>query len=289
MANLEEIIAEKTQQDTQWREQRQADRENIVAMQDAGIVEITSNPEMYVKYLDMQGDNPAYSVGNIALVMFQDPEATVFGTPERWKTLNRSVMDLERGKGVKIFARDARTKAYALTDAYDVSQTQGKDVKHKTLRENSMEMTSALKTLLNYSKAEPAVDRDMDAPAFFDEEKKELAINPNYLDQEAFAAIAAEVALTRYHDKGYNPDYSWSRYELDAQSVSYILCRRYGIEPKMPNMERLPERFGGMTLDECKSVLDKIQDMSKQIGRSIDLNIEAEKRKSRTVERRPVR
>ena len=81
MANLEEIIAEKTQQDTQWREQRQADRENIVAMQDAGIVEITSNPEMYVKYLDMQGDNPAYSVGNIALVMFQDPEATVFGTP----------------------------------------------------------------------------------------------------------------------------------------------------------------------------------------------------------------
>ena len=92
MANLEEIIAEKTQQDTQWREQRQADRENIVAMQDAGIVEITSNPEMYVKYLDMQGDNPAYSVGNIALVMFQDPEATVFGTPERWKTLNRSVM-----------------------------------------------------------------------------------------------------------------------------------------------------------------------------------------------------
>ena len=59
MANLEEIIAEKTQQDTQWREQRQADRENIISMQDAGVVEITSNPEMYVKYLDMQGDNPA--------------------------------------------------------------------------------------------------------------------------------------------------------------------------------------------------------------------------------------
>ena len=28
-----------------------------------------------MKYLDMQGDNPTYSAGNIALVMFQDPEA----------------------------------------------------------------------------------------------------------------------------------------------------------------------------------------------------------------------
>ena len=82
MANLEAIIAEKSQQDNQWRAEMQADRENTIAMQDAGVEEITSSPELYVKYLDMQGDNPTYSAGNIALVMFQDPEATVFGTAE---------------------------------------------------------------------------------------------------------------------------------------------------------------------------------------------------------------
>ncbi len=48
-------------------------------MQDAGITEITSNPEAYARYLEMQGDNPSYSAGNIALVMFGNPEATVFG------------------------------------------------------------------------------------------------------------------------------------------------------------------------------------------------------------------
>lgn len=216
-------------------------------------------------------------------------KATVFGTRDRWQSLGRTVLPEEQDHGVKIFARDARTKAYSLTDAYDVSQTQGKDLKHRALREDSAEMSSALQTLLNYSKAEPAVDRGLDAPAFLDEDKRELAINPNYTDPEAFASIAAEVALTRYHDKGYNRDYSWARYELDAQSVSYILCRRYGVEPKQPNLERLGERFAGMDMDECKSVLDKIQDMSKQIGRSIDLNIEAERRRSRTTERRPVR
>ena len=129
MANLEAIIAEKSQQDNQWRAEKQADRENTIAMQDAGVEEITSNPELYVKYLDMQGDNPTYSAGNIALVMFQDPEATVFGTAERWKTLNRGVIDQERSKGVKIFARNTLGRGYRLTDAYDIRQTQGRDLK----------------------------------------------------------------------------------------------------------------------------------------------------------------
>lgn len=287
MANLEEIIATKVESDSQWKNQQQADRQSTTEMQNCGIELIVNDPAQYFRYLVLQGNNPAYSAGNVAIVLAGMEEATVFGTRDRWKTLGRSVMEGE--VGVKIFARDARTKSYALADAYDVSQTQGKDLKHRPLREGSAEMSSALKTLLNYSKAEPVVDHDLDTPAFFDEDKRELAINPDYSDPEAFAAIAAEVALTRYHDKGYNPDYSWARYELDAQSVSFILCCRYGIEPKTPNLERLAERFEGMSLDECKSVLDKVQDMSRQIGRSIDLNIEAEKRKSRTAERRPAR
>ncbi len=42
-------------------------------MQNAGIEQITSSPEAYARYLDMQGDNPTYSVGNIALVMVALP------------------------------------------------------------------------------------------------------------------------------------------------------------------------------------------------------------------------
>lgn len=289
MANLEEIIAAKAASDSQWKNQHQADRQAVTEMQDCGIELIVTDPAQYIRYLTMQGDNPAYSAGNVAIVLAGMEKATVFGTRDRWQSLGRTVLPEEQDHGVKIFARDARTKTYSLTDAYDVSQTQGKDLKHRALREDSAEMSSALQTLLNYSKAEPAVDRSLDAPAFFDEDKRELAINPNYTDPEAFASIAAEVALTRYHDKGYNRDYSWARYELDAQSVSYILCRRYGVEPKQPNLERLGERFAGMDMDECKGVLDKIQDMSKQIGRSIDLNIEAERRRNRTTERRPAR
>ena len=105
MANLEAIISNKTAADTQWKEQRQAERENAIAMQDASVTQITTQPEAYARYLDLQGDNPTYSAGNIALVMLQDPNATVFGTTDRWRTQGRSVMDTERNKSVKIFAR----------------------------------------------------------------------------------------------------------------------------------------------------------------------------------------
>ena len=105
MADLKQIVSRKAENDTKWREQQQAERENTVAMQDAGITEITTTPEAYARYLEMQGDNPQYSAGNIALVMFGQPQATIFATRDRWKTLNRSVMEAEKGKGTKIFAR----------------------------------------------------------------------------------------------------------------------------------------------------------------------------------------
>jgi len=287
MANLEAIIASKAARDTQWQAQQQAERENVTTMQDAGVELIATDPDSYIRYLTMQGDNPTYSAGNVAIALVGLPDgATVFGTAERWKTLHRTVKEGETG--VKIFARDQRTNQYTLAEAYDVSQTQGQEVKQTIFEDDSKEMASALETLLNYSKVKIVVDKGLGAPAFYDEEMKELVISPDYPDSEAFAAIAAEVALTRFHDKGRNPNYSWARYELDAQSVAYILCRRFGIEPKAPNMERLAERFENMTPQEAREVLDGIQDMSKQIGRSIERSLEEQKR-SRTAVRRPGR
>ena len=45
MANLEAIVSRKTENDTQWKARQQADRENLMALQDAGVLEITSSAE----------------------------------------------------------------------------------------------------------------------------------------------------------------------------------------------------------------------------------------------------
>ena len=168
MANLEQIVSQKAENDTRWKAQQQSERENTVAMQDAGIMQITSSPEAYARYLDMQGDNPAYSVGNIALVMVALPQATVFGTRDRWRALNRSVMGEEMNNGVKIFARGPMGRGYVLADAYDVSQTQGRDLKRPVLKEGSKGMETALTTVLNYAVAPVVIDKELPVPAYYD-------------------------------------------------------------------------------------------------------------------------
>ena len=178
MANLEQIVSQKAENDTRWKAQQQSERENTVALQDAGIMQITSSPEAYARYLDMQGDNPAYSVGNIALVMVALPQATVFGTRDRWRALNRSVMGEEMNNGVKIFARGPMGRGYVLADAYDVSQTQGRDLKRPVLKEGSKGMETALTTVLNYAVAPVVIDKELPVPAYYDPGSIELAINP---------------------------------------------------------------------------------------------------------------
>lgn len=110
-------------------------------MQDAGIVEIASSPEAYIRYLELQGDNPYYSPGNIALAMFQKSDVTQFGTREKWKSLGRSVKDSEAGKGFQIFSRGTFGKGYVLAPAYDISQTYGREVKKAVLENNSPDVS----------------------------------------------------------------------------------------------------------------------------------------------------
>lgn len=289
MANLEVIVSQKAENDTKWKEQQQSERDNTTAMQDAAVVEITSSPDAYARYLEMQGDNPAYSAGNIALVMFGNPDATVFGTRDRWKSLNRSVVDSEKNNGVKIFARSPMGRGYTLADAYDIKQTQGREVKFNTLQNDTREMEMALTTLLNYAVVPVVIDKELPVPAYYDQGNLELAINPDYPDNEAFAAIAAEVAQSRFHGKGANPGYERGEFELDAQSVSFILCRRYGVDRPVPDLSGLSKLYEGWEPQERRQALDNIQNTSKQFGRSIEKNLESEKQRGRAPIRRPAR
>lgn len=290
MANLEKLIQDKTAADDQWKKTRQAERDNTAAMRDAGIEEITTRPEAYARYLELQGDNPTYSAGNIALVMFGMEGATQIGTRDRWRALGRRVKEDEMENGVKIFARAPQpAKGYILTDAYDISQTQGKPVKEIGLRDDSPQMEAALSTLLNYSPVPIQTDRTLDAPAFYDEANLTLYVNPDFPDSEAFPAIAAEVAQARLHNKGFNKFYSREESKLDAESVSFILCRHFHIPRERPDTSQVAQLYEGWETAERTEALDKIHDMSKKIGRSIENSIAPERQRGRSQPSRAVR
>jgi hypothetical protein len=289
MANLAELITRKTQNDEQWKAEKRAERENALAIQDAGMTEIGSNPEAYARYLDLQGANPMYSPGNIALAMVQNQELTVFGTKDRWKSLGRSVRESEADNGVQIFARSPLGKGYSLAYAYDISQTSGREMKQTVLLDDTPQMENALGVLLNYSVVPIQTDGQMEDAAYYDAERKELYVNPNVEDHVAFSAIAAEIAHVRFHAKGANAGYSREDCDLDAQSVSYLLCKRFGVEREMPELSGLSALYSGWSPQEIRQALDAVQDMSKQIGGSIDRTIAPKQHSRGPAPRKPAR
>ncbi len=270
MANLGKLISNKTSADAQWREQRQSEREALSDFRDTGVMEITSTPEAFARYLEMQGVNPSYSAGNIAAVMVQLPEATVVGTAERWKSQGRHVLDGEWQKGANIFARAPSGRGYIVDAVYDVSQTQGREFQTIQLVDDTKEMETALTALLNFSPVHAVADAALPVDALYDDKNMELVINPNASDSRAFAAIAAEIAHARFHDRGRAFDYSREGCELSAQSVSCILCRRFGIERDLPDLSKVAERFQDWKTQDRLNMLISIQGMSRQIGGSIE-------------------
>ena len=80
---------------------------------------------------------------------------------------------------------------------YDVSQTQGQDLKSIQLEDDTPEMEIALTTLLNFSPVHVVADVELSCDAFYDSENMELVVNPNASDSRAFIAIAAEIAHAR--------------------------------------------------------------------------------------------
>lgn len=244
-----------------------------MAMQDAGIYKVVSSPEAYAAFLEVQGDNPMYSAGNIALALIQNPQITQFGTAEKWKILGRTVKDTEKNNGVQIFSRGSFGKGYSIANAYDISQTVGRDLKSVQITDGSKEMDGALTAIMNYSLVPIVVDESLPTPAFYDCNKLELAVNPNYPDADIFSGIAGEVAHSRFHNKGKNLYYTRKENELDAQSVAYILCRRFGVKCEMPELSNLTDLYNGWTAPQIRQALNYIQDMSKQIGGSIEKSI----------------
>ena len=272
MANLTDIITEKGISDQGWKAQKQAERENAVAIRDAAATEITSRPDLYAKYLDMQGDNLAYSAGNVALVMAQAQDATIFGTPDRWAKLGRSVSFDEKDKPIKIFVKSNYGKAYNIGNAYDISQTRGRDLHTRKLADGTPEMETALKTLINHAVVPVEANPDLAQPAYYDDAALKLYINPNIPDSEAFAAIATEIALCRFHAKGAY-DYDRAENLLDAQSISYVMCKRFGIPTEKPDLSNLGALYRGYTPDDRWHALSRIQEMGKKISGAIENGI----------------
>lgn len=163
---------------------------------------------------------------------------------------------------------------------FDVTQTHGKAVPAPlTLRDNTPEMEAALSRLLDSAGVPVVTDAAMYQDAFYDPKAQRITVSTRLSDSKTFAALAREIVHAGIHDRGRYPYYSREDCAMDAECVSYMLCRNFSIDVPQPNVSRVGQAFDGMEAQDRRSVVDSLQKYFRRLQKDIQREISPQERK----------
>ena len=293
MSKLDTFIQERQQRSEEWKAQKTAERDELNALSESGILTATMEPQAYLRYLDVQADNPRYSASNILLAMEQNPEITFINSLKNWNDLGRSIKQEETGMKVRVtdpYIKDGREhRGYKVGRVFDIAQTTGKGTVPKlTLQENTPEMDAALRRLLDSSPVPVVTSSTMYQDAVYDPKTQSITVSSRLIDSKIFAALSREIVHAGIHDHGRYPYYTREDCAMDAESVSYMLCRNFGVETPQPDVSRVGQVFDGMEVQDRRGVVDSLQKYFRKLQNDIQREISPQERKQ-PEQNRPVR
>ena len=277
MPSISEILKGKTARDEARVTELRAERESLSYMRDGALEEITTKPDRYRQYLALQADNIRCSVGNVALTIVQMPEATRIGTTDFWHDQGRYVLDEAMNNGAKVYLppRDPKRRGYFMGYYYDVSQTTGRPMREaEPLVEGSDRMNAAFAALLEAAPVGFIENTGLDVPVRYNERECILEINTEYSTGQVFAALATEISFARLHDRGMNRDYDRGAFQLNAESVGFMVCRRFGVDCPLPDAAGVQQFYNYYAPDERGKSLDFMRQTARNRGDTVERGIQ---------------
>ena len=293
MAKLDDLIQQKQQRDEDWKAKKTAEREELGQLSDDAVMHVTSEPGAYLHYLDTQAINPRYSASNVLLAMAQNPDITYINSLEVWNRLGRSVNRDENGMKIRVsdtYVKDGREyHGYKIGRVFDVTQTHGKaGVPALSLKDNTPEMDAALRRLLDSSPVPVVTSSTMYQDAVYDPKTQSITVSSRLIDSKIFAALSREIVHAGIHDHGRYPYYTREDCAMDAESVSYMLCRSYGVPCDRPKPVGLVEMFDGLEARDRMGVIADFQQTFSAQRAAIQRGLapqQQEKKQEQSVER----
>lgn len=222
-------------------------------------VDAITSSKQYREYLKVVTRFPTYSVHNLLLIFKQFPQATFVAGYATWKSFGRHVKKGE--KGIKILAPMTQTQkiideatqvatiettvAFRRVSVFDISQTEGRPLPKimgpKALQGNCTFFDDAknrLETALGYRVQYATLESGATGKCSYD--SKAIYIHNACDPLQAFKTMIHECAHVFLHEKLrlHTPESDFEKLlatkqsirEMEAESVSYIVCTRLGID-----------------------------------------------------------
>ena len=288
------------------KEQEKAD---VIRKLEEGVTSIFSS-EKYKELLKTYAQFHNYSINNTILILSQFPDSSHVASFQTWKRLGRSIDKGE--KGIKVLVPipykyekqvdngDGKSETveyegttFRIGNVFDVSQTHGKELPTfvRDLKDNSEAIKRAIVSASKVADIPVHFDKPVsgNSKGYYHLEDKYIAIKPGMSDSQTLKTLVHEIAHSKLHGK--ESDYNRKEREVQAESIAYVVCRRYGIDTSEYSFGYIAGWSSGRDVNELKTSLKVVQQCSSDIISSIDKELgnktleELAKQKSQEKER----
>lgn len=276
MSNFDDLFEGNPQQEQEdlpfdkeaWAEKKQLERQVVYELADATTQEVAADGDKYKAFLDVKSRLIHYSATNALLVLAQRPFATQLRNFESWKA-----------EGVSIKRNESHIKILEAGDNYerpDGSIGTSWNVKHvfdisqTTARQKARPMPQAddrqlLQALIH--KSPVSIQGVNELPnnmgAYYDHEQDVIFVRRGMEAHDIFRSLSKEIAHAEL--AGADPNYTRANAGFAAYSISYVVCKRYGVDVSGYDFSRLPDSFRDADPQSIRATLNEISDVAKDM------------------------
>ena len=263
-----ERLQESFDKDT-WLKQKQKDRNDAFASIDSEVKKFADIDKLNT-YLNVQSRFDKYSVGNAVLIAASKPDAEKLADAKTWQKNGVYIKKGERGitilePGEEFKREDGSTGVnYNAKKVFDISQT---TAEIKSQEPKNYDISKIISSLIQSSPVNVCRSSILpdDKNVYFNSRDNAIVIREEIPAEEIVRELSKEIVSLRV---GSEKTAEEGTTALRAYAVSYIVCKRYNIEP--PGSDFKSKLFDGLNAHAIRSELGKIRSEANSICNNID-------------------
>lgn len=214
-----------------------------------------SNKQQFIGFLDVVSKFDVYSVGNCLLIKNQMPNATYLREAQEWKKIDNNAYFNKNSKPITLLKPTKNEKGYnngfIKYEVFDIAQTNLNKTEHNIYNERDL-----LKSFVHMCPVEIRVVDEITnskKTAFYNKSEDILYIKRGSEFKYLMKDLSYEYTKLKldYNDKYYS--------KFICQSVSYMFCKRYGIDTSEIKIYDLPKNINSKRPSEIRSMLDEVK------------------------------
>ena len=288
MSNFDDLFDTQTPQEQEnrpfdkeaWAEKKQAERQEVYELADATTQEVAADGDKYKACRDVKRRLIHYSATNELHVLAQTPLATQLRDFESWKAEGVSI---KRNEGhIKILeAGDNYERpdgsigtSWNVKRVFDVSQTNSRQRQRPAPQADDRQLLQAL-----IHKSPVSIQGIDELPsnmgAYYDHDQSVIFVRRGMEAHDIFRSLSKEIAHAEL--AGADPNYTRADAGFAAYSISYVVCKRYGVDVSGYDFSRLPDSFRYADPQSIRATLNEISDVAKDMTGRMNRALEQNK------------